>query len=230
MHFSKMGEATRLAAKLEKLDDRMSTRHPGTRDLSTRAMLVEKLREASITEAERKLENWRCHLSNSGLQAHQVYGSSMRGHSSSLKLQEGVSPEHPTSFGERTKEYYRHLYTSEPTDERAQKVLVRHVKKLTERQIGLLEEPMTLVELAETVNTMADNSPGPDGRTLSFWKATWGDSGPMILDLTRSVEMTGVAPDEMLQGLIRLLPKEGNSLDPADYRPITLLQLHYDSD
>ena len=49
----------------------------------------------------------------------------------------------------------------------------------------------------------------------------------MVLGLIKSIESTGTAPGEMLQGLIRLLPKGGNSHEPSDYRPITLLQLHY---
>ena len=74
---------------------------------------------------------------------------------------------------------------------------------------------------------MDNKSPGPDGRTAAFWLETWEEMGPALLILTEAIEAEQAAPASLVEGIIRMLAKAGDPANPADYRPITLLNIHY---
>ena len=187
VHFAKLSRADRLGARLRQIDERATKSPPSSRTLSTRAQIASDLKEATRSEAQRRLEEWRKHSATSGLQAHQVYGRAMRGHSSSLRLPEGVSPGYTQPFSVRTTEYYRQLYSKGPTTDEAQNALLGHVKELTAIQVAVLDAPLTLEELTSTVDSMADNSQAqtaepcrsgkPRGRTRDRW--SWDSPSPL---------------------------------------------------
>jgi hypothetical protein len=130
-------------------------------------------------------------------------------------------------FSTAATEFYSQLLSREDVDPVAQQLLLGHLKPLTQAQITALDEPITQAELRRALNSMEDRAPGPDGRTASFWKATWDHTGPQLWRLTQAMEEAHHAPSSFLDGIIRLIHKKGDHLDPANYRPITLLQLHY---
>ena len=70
-------------------------------------------------------------------------------------------------------------------------------------------------------------SPGLDGIPAELYRALAGVLDPILTRLFNAFLSTNSFPTGFHQGLIVLLHKSGDPLDPANYRPITLLNTDY---
>ena len=99
---------------------------------------------------------------------------------------------------------------------------------LSPEQRSGLEEPFTLVELEAVVEAAASKkSPGLDGLSYEFYRATFHDVGPPLLEAYNAMLADGLLTASMRKGVVRLLPKVAGIPTASQLRPITLLGTDY---
>ena len=120
-------------------------------------------------------------------------------------------------------EFYRDLYSSQPTEQKNEDNFYENCPKLTEEQAKFLDNDLTLKELQEALSSCKESSPGPDGIPYVIYKKYWKLMGPIILGAWKHSLNTGNLPPSHLESVITLLPKEGKDIkDIKNWRPITL--------
>ena len=70
-------------------------------------------------------------------------------------------------------------------------------------------------------------SPGPDGKPTEFFKFLDGDARLLVLDILNDCWRTEIMPSELELAELVTLYKKGNVENPANYRPIALLNTLY---
>ncbi|PIK45258.1 pol-like protein [Apostichopus japonicus] len=70
-------------------------------------------------------------------------------------------------------------------------------------------------------------SPGSDGLPREFYRTFWAIIGPDIRAVFEDAFQNGLLNQSQRLGMITLLPKSGDPLDPRNKRPITLLNVDY---
>ena len=87
---------------------------------------------------------------------------------------------------------------------------------------------ITMDELVDTVKLFKNNkSPGPDGIPVEFFKWLNADGLSCILEILNECWENNVMPEHMELANVVTLYKKGKVQDPANYRPIALLQSTY---
>ena len=77
-------------------------------------------------------------------------------------------------------------------------------------------------------NKLKNNkSPGPDGIPVEFFKRMNEENMTIVLDILNECWRNEIMPDEMELAELVTLYKKGNVEDPANYRPIALLNTIY---
>ena len=89
--------------------------------------------------------------------------------------------------------------------------------------------PFTLEELQASLAKLKNNkAPGPDQTPNELFKLLDAESEVKLLELYNEIWETGEAPAEWKQAVIVTLHKgKGKDTDPANYRPILLLNAVY---
>ena len=70
-------------------------------------------------------------------------------------------------------------------------------------------------------------APGPDGIPMSVYHKYWSVLAPLFARLFSVATILHHLPPGFLDGTTAVLPRGGDRLDPAQYRPITLLNTDY---
>lgn len=87
------------------------------------------------------------------------------------------------------------------------------------------------VSVAEVVSALKHSKPGKapglDGIPVDLYRRCKTVMAPLLARLYSALGATGVLPAGFLNGVITCLPKGGDSTQPANYRPITLLNTDY---
>ena len=88
-----------------------------------------------------------------------------------------------------------------------------------------LERSVTEEEVWAAIRDMpSDRAPGPDGFTGAFCRASWAAIKGDILNAINAVLFgDGRAFGLLNNALIVLLPKSADAIEPANYRPITMI-------
>ena len=71
-------------------------------------------------------------------------------------------------------------------------------------------------------------SPGPDGFSSGFYKACWGDIGPLVCNAINKFFSTGYLREFFCQTKLVLLPKINNPNKAKDFRPISCCKTVYE--
>ena len=114
----------------------------------------------------------------------------------------------------------------QPTGESTRSILNRDLPKLAQRQREALDTPVTEIEMRETITKApANKAAGPDGiRAELFHLHT--DTWAKILTPIVNDAMTGKPlPNLFRTAIVILLYKKGQPTEPANYRPIALLNV-----
>ena len=74
---------------------------------------------------------------------------------------------------------------------------------------------------------MFGKSPGSDGLPMEFYVKFWPILGSDLVNVLNSCYLSGVMSLTQRRGLISLIFKKGDCLDPRNWRPITLLNVDY---
>ena len=70
-------------------------------------------------------------------------------------------------------------------------------------------------------------SPGSEGLPMEFYVKFWPILGTDLVNVLNSCYLSGVMSLTQRRGLISLIFKKGDRLDPRNWRPITLLNVDY---
>ena len=125
--------------------------------------------------------------------------------------------------------FYEGLYTAVDTDRGLQELMLQHIDRSPppERD-DLLASPLTIGELWIAVSGMKNGkSPGSDGLPREFYQTFWSVLGPDLREVFDAAFQNGMLSPSQSTGVITLLPKSGDPLDPGNKRPITLLNVDY---
>ncbi|GBG75955.1 hypothetical protein CBR_g21197 [Chara braunii] len=92
----------------------------------------------------------------------------------------------------------------------------------------LLDRPVTVEELTETLKAMAKGkSPGVDGLPAEFYTATWDYTVPILVKLYNHVLEGGSLREDKRRGVITLIYKKGDKRNIRNFRPISRLNVSY---
>ena len=101
--------------------------------------------------------------------------------------------------------------------------------KLSASQATLLDSPQILE--AEVFKALSrarpGTAPGPDGLPMDLFRKYREQFAPILARLFSALAAGGALPPAFHDGIISVLHKSGDRTDPANYRPITLLNADY---
>ncbi|PIK34552.1 hypothetical protein BSL78_28626 [Apostichopus japonicus] len=147
----------------------------------------------------------------------------------SVRATDGTVVSDPHGIVRVYKEYYSSLFTRGNVDLSAQADLLRGISKTVPHDVNdILGGEITTVELWKALSKMKNGkSPGSDGLPREFYRTFWAIIGPDIRAVFEDAFQNGLLNQSQRLGMITLLPKSGDPLDPHNKRPITLLNVDY---
>lgn len=100
--------------------------------------------------------------------------------------------------------------------------------RCNEEERGNLIRAVTEEEVREVVFKMPSNkSPGPDGYTSEFFKASWSVIGKDFTVAVQSFFSKGFLPKGLNSTILALIPKKDRAQEMRDYRPISCCNVLY---
>ena len=105
---------------------------------------------------------------------------------------------------------------------------LQHIPSMNEDLKEKIQEPLKLEEILEAIESASNNkSPGLDGITNEFYKATAHQIGPTLLKVFQEQLDRGYLTESGKEGVTRLIPKVTTTPTIQELRPITLLACDY---
>ena len=128
-------------------------------------------------------------------------------------------------------DFYFRLFLSQELSEVDQRPFLDSIeRRLMSNESKLCEGDLTIEECSKALSNMPSaKSPGVDGLPAEFYRRFWTLLGPDLVDVYNFCYRHGRLCKSQRQGAITLLYKKGDCLDPANWRPITLLCVDYRS-
>ncbi|CAM5113272.1 unnamed protein product [Natator depressus] len=149
-------------------------------------------------------------------------------HITCLLAEDGAPLTDPVEMCGRARDFYTSLFSPDPTDPGACRVLWEELPMVSVGDRDRLELPLTLAEFSEALRRMPTNkSPGMDGLTVEFYRAFWDILGPDLVTVWAESLQGGVLPPSCRQAVLALLPKRGDLRDLRNWRPVSLLSTDY---
>ncbi|CAM2105272.1 unnamed protein product [Caretta caretta] len=128
----------------------------------------------------------------------------------------------------RARDFYTSLFSPDPTDPGACRVLWEELPTVSVGDRDRLELPLTLAEFSEALRCMRTNkSTGMDGLTVDFYRAFWDILCPDLAIVWAESLQGGVLPLSCRRAVLALLQKKGDLRDLQNWRPISLLSTDY---
>ncbi|CAM2096665.1 unnamed protein product [Caretta caretta] len=141
----------------------------------------------------------------------------MRGakkHVTCLLAEDGTPLTDPLEMCGRGRDFYTSLFSLDPTDPGACRVLWEELPMVSVGDRDRLELPLTLAEFSEALRHMPTNkSLGMDGLTVEFYRAFWDILGPELATVWAESLQGGVLPLSCRRAVLALLPKKGDLCD-----------------
>ena len=128
------------------------------------------------------------------------------------------------------KKFYEDLYTStcsasdEDLNSFFQKV---ELPQLFPEEKDSLDAPITEAEVRTAIKGMKTvNSPGIDGFPVEYYKRHVDVLCPFLTEVFQQAFQYGTLPESLNKAIISLIPKKDkDTTDPANYRPISLINV-----
>ncbi|CAM4585855.1 unnamed protein product [Lepidochelys kempii] len=128
----------------------------------------------------------------------------------------------------RAHAFYASLFSPDPTDPSACRVLWEELPMVNASDRDQLELPLTLAEFSEALCRMPTNkSPGMDGLTVEFYRVFWDVLGPDLVTVWAKSLQSGVLPLSCRRAVLALLLKKGDLRDLRNWCPVSLLSTDY---
>ncbi|CAM2106257.1 unnamed protein product [Caretta caretta] len=116
-------------------------------------------------------------------------------HVTCLLAEDGTPLTDPLEMCGRAHDYYTSLFSPDPTDPGACRVLWEELPTVSVGDQDRLELSLTLAEFSEALHCMPTNkSPGMDGLTVEFYRAFWDILGPDLATVWAESLQGGVLP------------------------------------
>ena len=127
------------------------------------------------------------------------------------------------------REYYKNLYTSQPTDENLQNYFLENSPKLSECDRDILEGYITYDECITAINSMENNkTPGSDGLPKEFYSLYFYLFGNTYVEIINNAFENGLLSISQRTAYITLICKNEEHKEELKYwRPISLLNYDY---
>ncbi|CAM5160252.1 unnamed protein product [Natator depressus] len=149
-------------------------------------------------------------------------------HVTCLLAEDGTPLTEPADMCRRARAFYTSLFSPDPTDPSACRVLWEELPTVSASDRDWLELPLTLAEFSEALCRMPTNkSPGMDRLTVEFYRVFWDILGPDLVTVWAESLQSGVLPLSCRRAMLTLLPKKGDLRDLQNWRPISLLSTDY---
>ena len=149
---------------------------------------------------------------------------------SALRDPDGSIASSPSALCASLRSFYSCIFTASPTDPLIQSSLLRNLTATLPRdQASHCEGSLTPSEVLKALKGMArGKAPGLDGLPMEFYLKFWDVIGPDLVTVLNSCFFSGsLSSLSQRRVVITLAFKEGNSLDPRNWRPISLLNVDY---
>ncbi|CAM5094450.1 unnamed protein product, partial [Eretmochelys imbricata] len=128
----------------------------------------------------------------------------------------------------RARDFYTSLFSPDPTDPGACRVLWEELPMVSVGDRDRLELPLTLAEFSEALRCMPTNkSTGMDRLTVEFYHVFWDILCPDLAIVWAESLQGGVLPLSCRRAVLALLPKKGDLRDLQNWRPVSLLSTDY---
>ena len=146
-----------------------------------------------------------------------------------LRTNDGSIVSHNDDLCRVFSSFYESLFTAEATDPAIANSLLSNVSStLPSTQADLCDGPLSFDECFAALNGMArGKSPGSDGLPMEFYVKFWPILGTDLVNVLNLCYLSGFMSLTQRRGLISLIFKKGDRLDPRNWRPITLLNVDY---
>ncbi|CAM2118892.1 unnamed protein product [Caretta caretta] len=116
-------------------------------------------------------------------------------HVTSLLAEDGTPLTDPVEMCGRACDFYTSLFSPDPTDPGACRVLWEELPMVSVGDRDCLELPLTLAEFLEALHRMPTNkSLGMDGLTVEFYRTSWDILGPDLATVWAESLQGGVLP------------------------------------
>ncbi|CAM2105246.1 unnamed protein product [Caretta caretta] len=149
-------------------------------------------------------------------------------HITYLLAEDGTPLTDPAEMCRRPRAFYAGLFSPDPTDPNACRVLWDELPTVSAGDRDRLELPLTLAEFSEALHRMPTHkSLGMDGLTVEFYRAFWDVLGPDLVTVWAESLQSGVLPFSCRRAVLTLLPKKGDLRDSRNWRPVSLLSMDY---
>ena len=149
-------------------------------------------------------------------------------HISQIRLPSGEITENPSEINSHIHLFYKDLYSRVDTEEEACECLLRDIPTLDPSDAKDCDRFFSLDELDVAVKQLGrDKSPGLDGLTSEFYTFFWPVLKDDILSVFNESIRAGSLPVSCRRAVVTLLPKKGDLLDIANWRPVSLLNTDY---
>jgi hypothetical protein len=131
-------------------------------------------------------------------------------------------------------QHYAGISAVKPCDTAAVQSVIEAVR--ANGPVGLAQEDVDMLSdvdvseeevLRALKRSPSGKSPGLDGLPVEMYRRGSSVLAPLLARVFSAMGRTGEKPHAMLDGLITSLHKTGNRTNPANYRPITLLNTDY---
>lgn len=169
---------------------------------------------------------------SSHLLAHLIHQNNASHAISRIRAPSGAILTNSNSIRDRFLEFYEDLYQAKST--RSHHDLCDYLgsqsfSQLQDDQGAFLDAPITLVEMADALKSMArGKSPGPDGLPLEVYVRYQKDILPTSLGTNLHAFQLGALPESFYDAsIVILLKPDKNPEDCGSYRPISLLNIDY---
>ncbi|CAM4490618.1 unnamed protein product [Caretta caretta] len=135
-------------------------------------------------------------------------------HITCLLAEDGTPLTEPAEMCRRARAFYASLFSPDPIDPGACRVLWEELPTVSTSDRDRLELPFTLAEFSEALCHMPTNkSPGMDGLTLEFYLVFWDVLGPDLVTVWAESLQSWVLPLSCRRAVLALLPKKGDLRD-----------------
>ncbi|CAM4560726.1 unnamed protein product [Caretta caretta] len=149
-------------------------------------------------------------------------------HVTCLLAEDGTPLTEPAEMYGRARAFYASLFSLDPTDPSACRVLWEELPTVSASDQDRLELPLTLAEFSEALRHMPTNkSPGMDGLTMEFYRMFWDVLGLDLVTVWAESLQSGVLPLSCRRAVLALLLKKGDLRDLQNWRPVSLLSTDY---
>jgi exonuclease III len=158
--------------------------------------------------------------------------SNQKGHTptprlQAIRIQDALLTE-PRTIRVEVKNYYQDLFSTKGNDPTLRDDIFTKIPALETDEREQCDAPLTLSELTAALQTTnLGKSPGLDGLTYEFYKKFWKELGPLFVQVANASLQAEKLPSSMLNGVITLVPKQGDPTLLTSWRPITLLNTDY---